>query len=47
MVGVYEIQFEVPRGTQTGDARPLGIPLVRPNGQFIYPDNSPTIAIAP
>jgi uncharacterized protein (TIGR03437 family) len=47
MVGVYEIQFEVPQGTQTGASRSLGILLVRPNGQFIYPDNSPTIAIAP
>ncbi|MCC6536932.1 MAG: hypothetical protein IT162_05245 [Bryobacterales bacterium] len=47
MVGVYEIQFEVPSGTATGSARSLGILLVRPNGQFIFPDNSPTIAIAP
>ncbi len=47
MVGVYEIKFEVPQGTQTGATRPLGILLVRSNGQFIYPENSPTIAIAP
>lgn len=47
LVGVYEIQFEVPSGTATGSARSLGILLVRPNGQFIFPDNSPTIAIAP
>lgn len=47
MVGVYEVKFEIPQGTQTGGARPLGILLVRPNGQFIYPENSPTIAVAP
>jgi uncharacterized protein (TIGR03437 family) len=46
-VGVYEIQFEIPSGTQTGATRSLGILLVRPNGQFIFPDNSPTIAVAP
>ena len=47
LIGVYEIQFEIPPGTPTGAARPLGILLARPNGQFIYPENSPTIAIAP
>ena len=47
LVGVYEVSFEIPSGTQTGATRSLGILLVRPNGQFIFPDNSPTIAIAP
>lgn len=47
LVGVYEIQFEVPQGTQTGAARPLGVVLARQNGQFVFPDNSPSIAIAP
>jgi len=47
LVGVYEIHFEVPSDTATGSARSLGILLVRPNGQFIFPDNSPTIAVAP
>lgn len=45
-VGVYEIQFEVPQGTQVGPQRPLGILLVRANGQFVFPGNSPTIAIS-
>ncbi len=47
LVGVYEVQFEVPQGTQTGATRPLGILLARPSGQFVFPDNSPSIAIAP
>ena len=47
MIGVYEIAFEVPEGTPTGSAQSLGVLLVRPNGQFVFPGNSPTIAIAP
>ena len=46
-VGVYEIAFEITPGTATGPARPLGIVLTLPNGQFVFPGNSPTIAIAP
>jgi len=46
-VGIYEIAFEVTADTPTGPARPLGIIAVRPNGQFVFPFNSPTIAIAP
>jgi uncharacterized protein (TIGR03437 family) len=46
MIGVYEIIFEVPAGTTTGPARPLGVLLTRPDGQFVFPGNSPTIAIA-
>ena len=47
MVGVYEIAFEVPQGTAPGAARPLGVLMVRPNGQFVFPSNAPTIAVAP
>ncbi|MEZ5401997.1 MAG: Ig-like domain-containing protein [Bryobacteraceae bacterium] len=47
MVGVYEVAFEVPQGTPTGSARSLGVILSRPDGQFVFPGNSPTIAIAP
>ncbi len=45
-IGVYEIAFEVPEGTQTGPDRPLGIILYRNNQQAVFPANSPTIAIA-
>ncbi|MCC6591061.1 MAG: hypothetical protein IT168_30530 [Bryobacterales bacterium] len=44
-IGVYEITFEVPEGTETGSARPLGILVARPSGEFVFPANSPTIAI--
>lgn len=45
-IGVYEIVFEVPQGATTGPARPLGLLVARPNGEFAFPANSPTIAIA-
>ncbi|MBL8295745.1 MAG: hypothetical protein JNN08_28125 [Bryobacterales bacterium] len=44
-IGVYEIVFEVPQGATTGPARPLGLLVARPNGEFAFPANSPTIAI--
>jgi uncharacterized protein (TIGR03437 family) len=47
MIGVYEIAFEIPQGTATGPARPLGVLLVRSSGQFVFPGNSPMIAVAP
>ncbi|MBK5294906.1 MAG: hypothetical protein JJE04_24910 [Acidobacteriia bacterium] len=46
-VGLYEIAFEITPGIASGPARPLGIILTLPNGQFVFPGNSPTIAIAP
>jgi uncharacterized protein (TIGR03437 family) len=45
--GVYEVAFEVPAGTTTGSNRPVGVLLVRSNGEFVFPSNAPTIAIAP
>jgi uncharacterized protein (TIGR03437 family) len=47
MIGVYEVAFEIPQGTATGPTRPLGVLLVRSNGQFVFPGNSPMIAVAP
>jgi uncharacterized protein (TIGR03437 family) len=45
-IGVFEIIFEVPQGTPIGPTRPIGVLLTRPGGQFVFPGNSPTIAIA-
>ncbi|MFN7921615.1 MAG: hypothetical protein U0Q16_16055 [Bryobacteraceae bacterium] len=45
-VGVYEIQMEIPQGTATGPARPLGLLMTRSNGQTVTPGNAPTIAVA-
>jgi uncharacterized protein (TIGR03437 family) len=47
LVGVYEVAFEIPQGTATGPARSLGVIMARPNGEFVFPGNSPTIAIQP
>lgn len=45
LVGLYEVAFEVPAGTQTGPARPLAVVVARPNGQWAY-GNGSNIAVA-
>ncbi|MBN8732066.1 MAG: hypothetical protein J0L64_16105 [Acidobacteria bacterium] len=45
LTGLYEIAFEVPAVSQTGNDRPLAVIVVRNNGQFVY-GNGSTIAIS-
>jgi uncharacterized protein (TIGR03437 family) len=45
-IGIFEVQIEIPDGTQTGNNRPVGVLLPRPGtNEFVFTFNAPVIAI--